>query len=105
MPGRGLLHSRFATARDPESKSRYVEVPSNVPADRARPLPALRFDINEVAGILRMSRAKLYKRIGDGAIKIQKDGARTYVTLKEIEQYVEACGKGPTPPSTLTPTS
>ncbi len=80
--------------------SRY---PRNVLADRARPLPALRFDINEVAGILRMSRAQLYKRIAEGGIKIQKDGARTYVTLKEIERYVEACGEGSTPPSTLTP--
>jgi len=80
--------------------SRY---PRNAPAEHTRPLPALRFDINEVAGILRMSRAQLYKRIAEGGIKIQKDGARTYVTLREIERYVEACGKGPTPPSTLTP--
>ncbi|MGB6450329.1 MAG: helix-turn-helix domain-containing protein [Steroidobacteraceae bacterium] len=71
--------------------------PRNVLAEHTRPLPALRFDINEVAGILRMSRAQLYKRIAEGGIKIQKDGARTYVTLKEIERYVEACGKGSTP--------
>ncbi len=63
--------------------SRY---PRNVLAEPTRPLPALRFDINEVAGILRMSRAQVYKRIADGAIKIQKDGARTYATLSEIER-------------------
>jgi len=68
--------------------SRY---PGNVPAEHTRPLPALRFDINEVAGILRTSRAQLYKRIAEGAIKVQKDGARTYVTLREVERYVAAC--------------
>jgi Helix-turn-helix domain len=82
--------------------SRY---PRNVLPEHTRPLPALRFDINEVADILRMSRAQLYKRIAEGGIKIQKDGARTYVTLKEIERYVEGCGKGSTSGSTLTPTS
>jgi hypothetical protein len=38
-----------------------------------------------------MSRAQLYHRIGEGAIRIQKDGARTYITMSELERYVEAC--------------
>src|SRR5271167_1173576 len=36
-------------------------------------LPALRFEISEATHILRMSRAQLYNRIGEGAIQIQKD--------------------------------
>ncbi len=54
-------------------------------------LPALRFEISEAAQILRMSRAQLYNRINDGAIKPQKDGARTYITRVELERYVQAC--------------
>jgi hypothetical protein len=56
-------------------------------------LPTLRFEISEASHILRMSRAQLYHRIGEGAIKIQKDGARTYITAGELERYVEACDK------------
>jgi len=54
-------------------------------------LPALRFEMCEAAQILRMSRAQLYNRIHDGSIKPQKDGARTYITRRELERYVEAC--------------
>jgi hypothetical protein len=65
-------------------------------------LPALRFEISEACHILRMSRAQLYHRIGEGAIKIQKDGARTYITTGELERYVKfmrsAC---PTPAAKL----
>ena len=50
-------------------------------------LPALRFEIPEASRILRMSRAQLYHRIGEGAIRIQKDGARTYITMGELERY------------------
>jgi hypothetical protein len=38
-----------------------------------------------------MSRAQLYNRIGEGAIKIQKDGAPTYITAGELERYVKSC--------------
>jgi len=55
------------------------------------PLPVLRFEISEASRILRMSRVRLYHRIGEGAIRIQKDGARTYITMGELERYVEAC--------------
>ena len=54
-------------------------------------LPALRFEISEASRILRMSRAQLYHRISEGAIRIQKDGARTYITMGELERYVGAC--------------
>jgi len=54
-------------------------------------LPALRFEIPEAALILRMSRAQLYHRIRDGALKVQKDGARTYITRAELERYVDSC--------------
>jgi hypothetical protein len=55
------------------------------------PLPVLRFEMSEASRILRMSRAQLYHRIGEGAIRIQKDGARSYITVGELERYVEAC--------------
>jgi excisionase family DNA binding protein len=54
-------------------------------------LPALRYSIAEAARILRMSRGQLYKRIDEGAIRPQKDGARTYFTQAELERYVNAC--------------
>src|SRR5262249_7609123 len=38
-----------------------------------------------------MSRAQLYNRIQSGALRVQKDGARTYVTWSELERYVQAC--------------
>jgi hypothetical protein len=58
---------------------------------RLRDLPALRFDVDEAKDILRMSRAQLYNRISEGAITVQKDGARTYISLRELERYVDAC--------------
>jgi excisionase family DNA binding protein len=51
-------------------------------------LPQLRFDIPEVARILRLSRATLYERIRAGQILTQKDGRRTYVTAEELQRYV-----------------
>ena len=54
-------------------------------------LPSIRFEVAEAARILRMSRAQLYNRINDGAIKSQKDGARTYIIRAELERYVESC--------------
>lgn len=54
-------------------------------------LPSLRFEVLEASRILRMSRAALYIRINRGAIKAQKDGARTYITLVELERYVASC--------------
>lgn len=62
----------------------------------ASPLPALRFEIPEASRILRMSRAQLYHRIGEGAIRIQKDGSRSYITMGELKRYVEACDAGHT---------
>jgi hypothetical protein len=32
-----------------------------------------------------------FHRIAAGAIRTQKDGARTYITMGELERYVEAC--------------
>jgi excisionase family DNA binding protein len=51
----------------------------------------LRFGIAEAANLLRMSRAQLYNRIHDGAIRPQKDGGRTYITRAELERYVDSC--------------
>ena len=62
--------------------------PHNVADQRPYPLPALRFEIQEASDILRMSRAQVYNRIAQGAIKAQKDGARTYITLRELGRYV-----------------
>lgn len=66
-------------------------------------LPALRFEVPEAAQILRMSRAQLYNRIGEGSLQAQKDGARTYISLIELERYVASCGssraRSPDPPA------
>jgi excisionase family DNA binding protein len=47
--------------------------------------------IAEAAALLRMSRAQLYNRINDDAIKSHKDGARTYIARSELERYVDSC--------------
>ena len=83
------------TSNDVNARSRSANL--MVAAERhsagkaVRVLPALRFEISEASHILRMSRAQLYHRIGEGAIKIQKDGARTYITAGELERYVKSC--------------
>lgn len=51
-------------------------------------LPQLRFDIAQVASILRISRATLYQRIRDGLITTHKDGRRTFVAADELRRYV-----------------
>ncbi len=55
-------------------------------------LPQLRFEISEVAHILRLSRATLYERIRGGEIKTQKDGRRSYVTAAELHRYLASKG-------------
>ena len=61
-------------------------------ADRhAYPPPAFRFEIQEASDILRISRSQVYNRIAQGAIKAQKDGARAYITMRELERYVASC--------------
>jgi hypothetical protein len=55
------------------------------------PQPPLRFEVHEAARMLRMSRAQLYNRMKDGLIRVQKDGARTYITRAELERYVASC--------------
>ena len=57
--------------------------------------PLLRFDVTEAAQILRMSRAQLYNRIGEGVLQAQKDGTRTYISLAELERYVASCRATP----------
>jgi len=61
------------------------------PESPPSPLPNLRFEIVEAAQILRMSRAQLYNRIQEGCIRLQKDGARSYITHAELERYVDSC--------------
>ena len=58
-------------------------------------LLTLRFGVSEATQILRMSRAQLYVRIAEGAIRAQKDGARTYITRAELERYVLSCAPSP----------
>ena len=52
------------------------------------PLPHIRFEMIEAARILRMSRATLYKRVSEQAIKAHKDGRRRYITATELHRYV-----------------
>jgi len=73
------------------SASLIVAAERRVAENAVSALPALRFEISEASRILRMSRAQLYHRIGEGAIRIQKDGARTYITIGELERYVKSC--------------
>ena len=61
------------------------------------PIPMLGFEIPQAARILRMSRAQLYNRIAAGALRPQKDGARTYLTRGELERYAESCNSSPVP--------
>jgi hypothetical protein len=68
----------------------------NVAEQRTYPLPVLRFKIPEASDILRMSRAQVYNRMAQGAINAQKDGARTYITLRELERYGTSCESGTT---------
>jgi hypothetical protein len=91
----GVIHderhgSRYQNARTGSSSVRPPQK-RNAMEQLISPLPVLRFEISEASRILRMSRAQLYHRIGEGAIRIQKDGARTYITMGELERYVEAC--------------
>lgn len=52
---------------------------------------AMRFGIRDAAVLLGISRAQLYVRIQQGAIRVHKDGARTFVSRAELERYVRAC--------------
>jgi excisionase family DNA binding protein len=52
------------------------------------PLPQLRFEISEVASVLRISRATLYQRIRERRITTQKYGRRTFITATELQCYV-----------------
>ena len=54
-------------------------------------LPPLRLEIPAAARVLRMSRAQVYNRIQSGALRVQKDGARTFVLWTELQRYVQAC--------------
>ena len=60
------------------------------PMSANEPLPHLRFDIAEVAKILRISRATLYDRIRTGRINTHQYGRRTFVTSTELYRYVNA---------------
>jgi excisionase family DNA binding protein len=65
------------------------------------PLPQLRFEVSEVARVLRISRATLYQRIREGRITTQKDGRRTFITVSELP----LTPPGPQPPSTVRPST
>lgn len=92
---RRSTNSCLLDSNDMRAQSRSVGptvADERLPAgNSAHLLPALRFGIPEASHILRMSRAQIYHRIREGAIKIQKDGARTYITAGELERYVKSC--------------
>jgi hypothetical protein len=95
----GVIHdechgSKYQNARTGSSDVRPPHK-RNAMEQLISPLPVLRFEISEASRILRMSRAQLYHRIGEGVIRIQKDGARTYITMGELERYVDACDDRP----------
>ncbi len=73
------------------TQTQEVDPLSVSPARVAVSASPIRFAIPEAAKLLRMSRAQLYNRINDGAIKPHKDGALTYISRWELERYVDSC--------------
>lgn len=57
---------------------------------RSLPIQPLRFEIEAAAQMLGISRSRLYEHIKDGRIELQKDGARSLVTLEELKRFVAA---------------
>ena len=55
------------------------------------PLNPVRLTVPEVLSLLKVSRAHLYGRIREGAIRPHKDGGRTFFTMRELERYVASC--------------
>jgi excisionase family DNA binding protein len=53
-------------------------------------LQPLRFEISEVARMLRLSRSTLYERIRAGEVKAQRDGRRRYITAAELQRYISS---------------
>jgi excisionase family DNA binding protein len=58
-----------------------------------RHLPTLRVEIEEAAQILRISRSRLYQHIKAGRLSMQKDGARSLITVEELRRFVAARSK------------
>ena len=47
-----------------------------------------RYEIPEAAKLLGISRAWAYRRIAAGALRVTKDGRRTFIVAEEIDRYV-----------------
>jgi excisionase family DNA binding protein len=61
---------------------------------RPETLPPLRLGLDQAAQILNTTRATLYCRIRDGALKAHKDGRRTYLTMAEVKRYAKRAENG-----------
>lgn len=48
----------------------------------------IRYNIEEAADLLRMSRAQLYQRIRHGEIRAHEDGRRRYISAAAVKEYV-----------------
>ena len=57
-------------------------------------LSPLRLSLDQAAQMLNTSRAVIYCRIRDGALRAHKDGRRTYLSLVEVKRYAKRMERG-----------
>lgn len=81
-----LLNDNRVRSNAAEASPKQPTLPTVILA-----LAPFRFAIPEAAMVLRLSRAQLYSRIRNGAIKTHKDGGRTYISRSELKRYVKSC--------------
>jgi|GEM_PF-3099156 len=86
-------------ARPPRRRSPKVPEPL-APVPLLAPLDTLqRYSVEEALRYLRTSRGTIYRLIADGALKVRRDGGRTYVPGAEIARYSQL----PTDPTEFSP--
>jgi excisionase family DNA binding protein len=61
----------------------------------------LRVSVKQAADILSISSAYCYRLIGEGTIRAQRDGAKTFVSAVELARYVSSLE--PAAPAKPTP--
>jgi len=61
-----------------------------------RQMNHLRHTLDEAAEAIRISKRLLYTRIAQGAIRVQKDGSRRFITDAELHRYLDACDQADT---------
>lgn len=59
--------------------------------DRSYPQFAGAFTVDEASAYLRISRASLYRLIGDGSLKPARVGGRTLIRRVDAEKFLASC--------------